>query len=729
MINSGFKLGVILHINQQLKKRSYVYLPAHKNETGVISFASTYWLPFVLAILFASAGIAMLLYFRNKENSELSKNKVRMLMILRFLSFFLIAFLLLSPFVKNLKKITQKPLIITAWDNSESIISTADSAKVSNEISMIKTDIADELGNGYSVIDYAFGEKTERNKILDFKEKKSDYSELLTSVNNDHLNENVGALIIAGDGIYNEGKNPINLTGIIKFPVYTIGLGDTTEVSDARIENIRVNRTAFSGNKFPVEADIHLTKLKGKKLKFSVSQNGVELQSTVVTPPNDDYFETHQFILDAGTAGLKHFLAVVETVQNERNTKNNSAEFVVNVLENKQKILILADGAHPDIGAIENTLKLQKSYDVSVFTTDPYPKNLSDFNLIILNQLPTSGKSAAQIIEASGINRIPLLFIVGNKTFIPQLNTLNQGVKISLLAGSSEEAQATINPTYATFNLSENFKEIILRFPPLQVPFANFDIAPTFTPLFYQKIKNIETAKPLLATGTLNGRKIGFIFGEGIWRWRIYNYYFSQNQDSFNELINQLVQYLSLRENEDNFIIDYKAVYAEIDDVILHAEVYNDVFERITSEEVNIKIQNPKDEEFNFTFDVQGDEYNLNAGHLPVGDYRFTAEVTIGNETFSEKGIFTVTAVNLENIITRANHQTLYQLASQSEGKYFLPGQIDNLVNEIKNNSSVKPVTYFQEMVNELLNLRWIFFILLLLLSVEWFLRKYWGIY
>jgi len=695
----------------------------------LISFATTYWIPFLLAILIASAGVVLLLYFRNKENSELNKNQVSLLSALRFLSFFLIAFLLLSPFIRSQQKIIQNPLIITAWDNSASIISVEDSTTIISEISQMKKDISDELGAGYKLADYSFGEKTELNRKLDFKEKKSDYSNLISTINNNHFNENVGALIVAGDGIYNEGENPVNLTDNINFPVYTIGLGDTTEVSDARVENIRVNRTAFSGNRFPVEADVHFTKLKGKPLKLSVIHNGKELQSTVITPPNDDYFETRQFIMEAGNPGLKHFSVQIQSVQNERNTKNNSAGFVINVLENKQKILILSDGPHPDVGAIENTLKLQKTYDVSVFTADPYPQNLTDFNLIILNQLPTSGKSIAQVIEASEKNRIPLLFIVGNKTFIPQLNTLNQGAKISMLAGTSEEAQATLNPTYATFTLSEDFKEIIPRFPPLQVPFANFEMDPAFTPLFYQKIKNIETNKPLLATGTLNGRKIGFILGEGIWRWRMYNYYFTQNQDRFNELVNQLVQYLALRENEDNFIIDYKPVYAEIDDVVLHAEVYNDAFERITSEEVNIKILNQDDEEFNFTFDIKGDGYYLNAGHLPVGDYRFTAEVTIGNETFTENGSFTVTAVNLENVITRANHRVLFQLASQSGGKYYLPGQIENLVREIKNNSNVKPVTYFQEMVNELLNLRWIFFILLLLLSVEWFLRKYWGIY
>jgi len=449
----------------------------------------------------------------------------------------------------------------------------------------------------------------------------------------------------------------------------------------------------------------------------------------MITPPNQNYFYTHEYILEAGSPGLKHYTVQIETVENERNTRNNRAGFVINVLENKQKILILSDGAHPDIGAIKNTLDLQKTYDVSVFTEEPYPSNLSDYNLLVLNQLPTSGKSAAEIIQNAEKNRIPILFVVGNRTFIPQLNSLSQGAKIMPLAGSGEEAQAILNPTYAIFNLSESFKEVLPKFPPLQVPFADFELDANFSPLFYQKIMNIETSKPLIATGIINGRKTGFIFGEGIWRWRLFDYYLNQTQANFDELVNQLIQYLALRENEDNFIVDFKPVYAETDDIILTAEVYNDAFERITSEEVNIEIVNSDNEEYNFTFDVQGESYHLNTGHLPVGDYTFTANVSIGNETFTETGRFTVTPVNFENIVTRANYNVLYQLAAQSGGKFYLPSETEQLLKDIENSNRLKPGSYFQEMIHELLSLKWLFFIVLLLLSMEWFLRKYWGIY
>lgn len=695
----------------------------------MISFGTTYWFIFLIAALLAAAGIALILYFRNKQLNDLSKTQVYTLMALRFLSFFLVAFLLLSPFIRNLKKITSNPVIIAAWDNSGSVVASGDSLSGANKINSIKNQVVDELNDEYQIVNYTFGEETEIDGDLNFSEKKSNYSEMLSAIMNNHFNENIGALIVAGDGIYNEGKNPVNLAGDLNFPVYTIGLGDTTEITDARIQNVNVNRTAFSGNRFPVEVDVQFSKLAGKPLKLSIESDGTELAGTVITPPNNDYFFSQQFILDAGNPGLKHYTVTVQAADNERNTENNLSRFVVNVLENKQKILILSEGPHPDIGAINNTLETQQSYEVSIFTEEPYPSNLNEFNLIILNQLPTAGKSVAELVEITKNKRLPVLYIVGQNTFLPQFNSISGAASVQPLAGSFEEAQATINPAYGTFSISEEFREMLPKFPPLLAPFAEYTLDPGYTPLFYQKIKNVETAKPLLATGTSGGRKTGYIFGEGIWRWRLFNYYSNQTHQQFNELINQLIQYLALRENEDNFIIDFSPVYDEIDDIVLTAEVYNDAFEPVTSEEVTITITNQDGDEFDFAFDASDENYRLNAGNLPVGDYNFTAEVTLGEETYTETGSFTVVPVNIENIVTSANHRALYQLAANTGGNFYLPDVVDQLPEDIKQNNNLKPVNYFQSSVNNFLNLRWWFFVLLLLVSMEWFLRKYWGIY
>jgi hypothetical protein len=695
----------------------------------LISFGIKYWFVFFLVLLVAAAGIVFILYYRNKYNRELTKNQRTILMVLRFFSYSLIAFLLLSPFIKTLKRMVQNPLIIAAWDNSGSVTSTGDSLQLTNEMIQLKNRISDELGSNYNLVHYTFGQETKFDGEINFSEKKSDYSNLINTLNNNHFNENIGALLLAGDGIYNQGKNPVNMLENINFPVYSIGLGDTIEITDARIQGIKANRTSFSENRFPVEIDTRFLKLQNRSLKLTVYEGEKEVAQTVITPSTNDYFQTQEFILDAGDPALKRFTATIEVTENEKNTRNNTDHFVVNVLENKQKILILSDGSHPDIGAIKNTLEQQKSYEVSVFTEEPYPSNFSDFNLVILNQLPTSGKSMASIIESELNQKIPLLFIVGSKTFLPQLNAMAHGATVQLRAGSAEEAQPFINPAYANFTLSETFRDVLEKFPPLMVPFANYQLEPEFNTLFFQKIKNIETGKPLISTGIFKGKKVGYVFGEGIWRWRLNNYFQNQTHGQFNELVNQLVQYLALRENEDNFIVNYDLVYTEIDPVVFNAEVYNDVFERITNEEVTITITNENADELDFTFDVRNNGYYLNAGNLPVGNYTFNAEVTVGNQLFSETGNFAITAVNIENIVTQANHRMLYQLSAQTGGAFFSQNEINQAIEDLKNSNSLKPLSYFQEMITELLNLKWLFFVVLTLLSVEWFLRKYWGIY
>jgi len=162
----------------------------------VISFGVKYWFILLLAVFAASAGVAILLYFRNKNLQDLSKPQLRVLMALRFLSFFMVAFLLLSPFLKTLKKITRNPVILVAWDNSESMIATPDSANTVAAIKNIQKKLGDELPKNYSLVEYTFGEKAQTPAILSFAEKKSDYSSAISTLINNHFNENILEIII-----------------------------------------------------------------------------------------------------------------------------------------------------------------------------------------------------------------------------------------------------------------------------------------------------------------------------------------------------------------------------------------------------------------------------------------------------------------------------------------------------------------------------------------------------
>ena len=694
-----------------------------------LSFGTKYWVLLLILVVVASAVGSLILYFRNREIRDLSKIQFYFLGILRFTSVFLISFLLLSPLLKTLKKITRKPIILIARDNSQSLTTRTDSVKITGELLALPDIIAKETGSVYEIVSYTFGEKTQKNGPVNLRDKKSDYSEMINTLYNNHFNDNIGALIIAGDGIFNKGENPVNATSKLGFPVYTIGFGDTSKIRDARISNLVVNKIAFSGNFFPVEADLRFFKLKGIPLKFTITSDNQIVYNEQIIPANDDFFKTISVVLEAGNQGLHHYTLNIEPDSDERNTENNNRQFVINVLGNKQKVTFISDGPHPDIGAIKNVLDARQNYEVTVFNREPYPSDFKGYNLIILNQVPGKGFTAGDLLKKIIDSGVPVLYIIGSNSFLPQFNQLETGLQVIQQAGTNEEAQTFINPLFIHFTTSEELKESIQKYPPLIVPFAEYKTDPAVAVALFQKIKNIPTNRPLVATANFGGRKTGFILGEGIWKWRLYNYYFSGEHRIFDEFINQFIQYLALKENEDNFNIYFQNIYTESDNVIISAELFNDSFERISGADITLEMTREDGSSYKMAFDKLEQSYRLNAGILPVGDYRFTASAILGEKTFTESGNFAVIPLNSESTENEANFRILYQLSLQTGGKFYDSGLYNEIGKDIKANHTIKTVNYYQTTLNEALNLKILFILAVFLLGAEWFLRKFWGIY
>jgi hypothetical protein len=71
----------------------------------------------------------------------------------------------------------------------------------------------------------------------------------------------------------------------------------------------------------------------------------------------------------------------------------------------------------------------------------------------------------------------------------------------------------------------------------------------------------------------------------------------------------------------------------------------------------------------------------------------------------------------------------LYALADRTGGKLFNTETVLQLADSIKAREDVKPVSFQEKKLSELINLPWVFFLLVALLSTEWFIRKRSGSY
>jgi hypothetical protein len=246
-------------------------------------------------------------------------------------------------------------------------------------------------------------------------------------------------------------------------------------------------------------------------------------------------------------------------------------------------------------------------------------------------------------------------------------------------------------------------------------------------------MKGIATQKPLIlfVKSADETQKAAFIMGEGIWRWRLNDFKQNETHELFSEFMGKIIQYLALKVKKERFIVKTERIFTENQHIKFQAQVYNQSYEAVSGAKVSLQIKDSANRVYEYTFNQPENEsdktYNLNAGLLPTGQYSFTAKAELEKEIFKYSDKFLVMPLDVETANLQANHKVLYQLANQNYGKLFYKNQLDALAQEIIQNNKIKPVYHSEEKLLSFINFKWIFFLILLLLTVEWFLRKFYG--
>jgi hypothetical protein len=283
---------------------------------------------------------------------------------------------------------------------------------------------------------------------------------------------------------------------------------------------------------------------------------------------------------------------------------------------------------------------------------------------------------------------------------------------------------------FSLFTISDDIREAVQAFPPLIAPFGDFKEGSNASVLFYQRVGRIDTEYPLLSLGEQSGTRTAILCGTGIWKWRLFDYLEKKNHDRFDALFSQISQYLSVKNDKRQFRVSLtKNVFDENESIIFDAELYNDNYELINEPSAQLLITDEDGKEYTYTFNATGNVYRLNAGILPVGSYRFRASTNTGSEPLSYTGQFSIQAVQLERYEMTADHNLLRMLSERYGGEFLLPSALSSITNKLSDRGTVKPVLFETLHTRSIINLKGIFWLILSLLSVEWFLRRYFGSY
>ena len=265
------------------------------------------------------------------------------------------------------------------------------------------------MRENYRIEAYLFGSEVRKSGIPDNTDATSDYSELISHIKNEYNGMNLGAIVLAGDGIYNKGTEPVFAASGLSVPFYTIALGDTMAKKDIKITDMRYNSLVYKDDIFPLEISITADKLKGKKAELAVSAFGETQQKKRISIKDDDFSATYSFKLLAKKTGKHHIKIDILLNEEELNKQNNHESIFVDVFDNEQKILILANSPHPDISAINQSLASYQQYETEVaYSKDLNMIKIKDYDLVILHQLPSVFQRTDELFsELSEPSRYP----------------------------------------------------------------------------------------------------------------------------------------------------------------------------------------------------------------------------------------------------------------------------------------------------------------------------------
>lgn len=672
------------------------------------------WYYFVLSILFGSC-VSAFLYYRNRKNAGVSRAGLYFLSITRFLSATFVALLLLNIFFRRMTAETENPILLLAVDNSSSMVSGKDSAGQRELLNRTVASLKNKLEEKYKVIPLLFGSDVRPGATPGFEEKQTDIDRLFREADNGYANQNVGAMILLSDGIFNKGANPLGSAEKLPYPVYTIAAGDTSEQKDLAIAKVVHNEVAYAGNAFPVEINISAKHLKGKDFVVSVSREGAGKSDQTISIPSDDFFSTVTFTFEAKQPGVEKYTAKVSILEGEKNILNNARSFLLEVIDSRQKILLLASAPHPDVAAIKDVLALSPNFELTTGYFSEFSKPIQPYSLVILHGYsPTN----AAVLKTCTDLSVPYWIIN------PQSPDQLPGIKIAGTFNRYNDVEPFYNSSFGMFALSPSLQRFVSDLPAVKSFFGNYSVNNNFNALVSQRIGSVETDNPLLTFSDMNGLKTAFFLGDGLWRWKMRDFAEHGNHDLFTELISKSLQYLAVKNDKSLFRVNAPRIADENTDVELGAELYNRSYEPVTEPDVTLVVTDKQNNKYNYTFGKSEKTYHLNLGKLSPGEYRYEAKTTSNNELFVKQGFFAVKEVVAENINTVADHNLLFRLSNRSKGKLYYPADAAQLADEIMKSEDIKPITYAHHSTSSPIDIRALFWILLFLFAVEWFMRK-----
>lgn len=663
------------------------------------------------------------------------------LVTLRVLALLILCLILFEPILNLSKKLTLEPSNFVFIDNSRSI--RIDDG--TNRLSTIKKIVNDfsvnasesnltfyEFGNSVNPIDVDSLDK------LSFSDGATNLQDVFKIVQNSE--KNIASVTIVSDGVITSGSNPYYDAINLGIPVFTIGIGDTTQHTDVEIKKVLHNDIVYVETPTNIISTISNKGFSGDLITAALYEDNKFIsQQTVKLSPSG--IQNITFDYSPQSSGEKKLSVQLSSLKGEFTTANNKQVFYVNVLSNKIKVLLLASSPNADLTFIKNALKRDENIQVNSIVQISHNKFQNELNYNVIDSADvlfligfpsdiTPQELLSRVITKIKDKETPFFFTLSSGISINKLQSFGNVLPFNIIQmiGGSKEVQPYLLPEQAANPIFQQTDKNPLNdwnnLPPVSQPNAVFSPRVESKTLAQIKMNNNVVNSPLIISSSFGGRRSIAVLAKDIWKWKLQ--IAPKGLDLFDSFIVNSLRWL--RTGVDQKLVRVntsKKNYSQGERVEFTAEVFDESLNPVSDAGIKIKITSQKN---NYETDMQNNGSGLYEGSIIInetGDFKYSAEAVVNNHLLGkDEGSFNIGEIDIEMANPVMNYSLLNLMANESGGEFFFANDYSSLLNKLKelkiNSSKEKIVTSEIALWSD----TWLLIIAVLLFSFEWFLRK-----
>ena len=531
-------------------------------------------------------------------------------------------------------------------------------------------------------------------------------------------NQIAGAVIIS-DGLITEGKDPIKDFQEFDFPIHTIGIGEGSELVDVTIESIDAPTVVLKSDWVDVNITIQSVGNIGDRLSVSLYNNRELQGSKHIRLMGMESKKEINFRFRPKEIGKQQYEVRISSVEDEIDIQNNRQKFSLLVLKDRYKVALLTGSPNKNTSVLKQKLKNNPRVELDHFIRitetrfQPAIKTFweSPYELIIFDNYPIKPLSSnfVRILGKKLLsNQSALFLILGPNQTIVSFNGIT-----SILGVVTEDSTIESNRFYWEF-VDEQI-DAGGNFPPLkqnilitgkQVSSDTLAVTEQGWPLWLRNqngtIRTMIWTSPELNTLYFHDQKLS-------------------QEGSFSVIWNLAISWLLKSGGEhENFFRLNKNRYQQGEMVQVTG---TQPFEKTQDKTENIIINVTHGSTDIITRDIL---YNIEEQRW-LGEFRapgpgeYNYSIQLGsNQDPIQTGTFQILESQIELNQVYLNKKLLATISNSTDGQFFVWDSRDSLFSEI--NPKVR--REFKAEIIKFNESRVLLIIMILLLCVEWFIRR-----